>query len=360
MSPSRLLGVWALALCLGGLPALGQPADGPRLSAEIMQTTTVISAEQQQAIDQFQEYWVDRLAAGRDYEIAEARNRLVEPFNFAGATRVFIPAYSGALSRRLLPLLRSNDVAVRVNTMIVAQHLTDNALVDVVQQGLKDPNPAVRYRAAKAVGEIGARDDRDKRLAPATKEALLTALIQASRAESQMPVANQMLVGLIGLIEIDAARKELSELLSQRVALHAQDPNLPVKPDLDGLRALYRYLAQRLAAAGVSAREREDDLRTLTLLAGRMLILAATILDEQRADPGMESQYRRMVEDTDNLLRWTVRDQLTPELEIPRPIQQEIRNRDWKVIRLRAEEWRALLRGAPLNFEDARLAVSFP
>lgn len=354
MSRSRwLVGMFAMALCSTGLHTASAQQGAPRLPNSVTQASTVLGSEQQQRVDQYIEYWLDELVSSQS--ISEARDRLAEPFRFAGASDMFLTAYSAAMTKRLGAALKSESVLVRVNAMIIVEHITDENAITMVRSGLEDPNVAVRYRAVKAAGQIALKDQDAKKLNDNVKGALLKALLASLRAEQDFNVREQAMIAMPHLADLPSARTALLTEIDGRLNAQSRAVNVRTDAPLVGLRSLFQRLV-RIAASGQAP---EQEIRQLIPVAMRWLALSANILRAQKAAPGAEGQYAEMAKLCHTILDWSCNKHLAPDLaaNAPTDVLDKIKDRHWRELHLKMEEWKAHVQKAPINVDRQAIAV---
>src|SRR5690606_26237777 len=95
---------------------------------------------------------------------------------------------------------------VRTNAMIVASHLTSSSVVPLIQSGMRDSVPAVRYWAAIAAANTASR------LEAQDQQALLRVLNTTWENETSMEVLGKVLVAMDAL-NIPEATSQLLAVL---------------------------------------------------------------------------------------------------------------------------------------------------
>lgn len=346
-SPRRWGFVTAAFLCVASVAA----AQTNKIPYEIVTATSALSGAQRQEIDRYAQDMIARLTFGTLNEAVQARKDLIEPMSWAGSSDIFHLAYSSAVSGRLSQAIGSEQVHVRLNAMIVVGSLRDPGTVGLIQKGLADPTPAVRYWAGKAISQVGVQAS----LSETEQRTLLRALTSAMETETSERVLQRLLVGLVGL-NIPEADAQLLSALNRRVDLHADNSSLSLEAEMEGLRTLFvKFVQARSNSQTVPA----QTVQQLTLVAYRYFILSATLLDSGRLNQDSFAQYPKMLQITDTILGWAV-SQMPPSGPPPAPIKNELANQNWQLIHLRAEEWKRTLSLAPFNFEPVALMVTIP
>ena len=358
-SSPRLLGVVAVAICIVCGPVAAQDTDASRepvLSRTVMQSSTILSDLQRQDVDQYVEYWVGELIKGADDRVPHARAKIDEPFRAPGATKMFLSAYSVSVSGKLGGAIAPPDrrrVVTRLNAMLTVRNVTDARVGDLIRMGLDDPNSAVRYLAAKAVGVVGQSEE----VSEAQKTAILLSATRTLRSERDQLVVGQLLLGLLGLADMREARVELLEAINRRVDEHANQPNMALDGDTRALRELFRGIVQRNATP-------EDlpaaEATLLAQVAFRLMDVSATVLDEQRAEEGMDRQYRKLYELCDTILRWLAGGQeASGSIPAKDTVRAALLNKRHDQLAEFAARWRQLLTAPPFDIDARRLQVQF-
>jgi len=295
---------------------------------------------------------VQSLVQGSEGEVVRIRRELIEPLTWAGGTPIFHLAYSSASANRLTQAIRSDRMLVRLNTMIIIHSLNDPGSVSLIEKGLVDSSPAVRYWAAKAVSQ-----SISSRLSESEQRSLLRVLTMAMNREKSERVLQRLLVAVVGL-NIPEAASRLLDALNKRVALHAVNADMPLGAALEGLRIQFiKTVEGKANGRDVSV----VMIRQIATVAYRYLDLSATLLDLDRPNPENQANYREMVKLADAILKWSGR-QMPPEggASVPRSVKSDIASNNWPLIRLRVEEWNRMLTQAPFNLGLVELMVTFP
>lgn len=333
---------WLVIVTVGVLGVVANTAFGQKkIPYDVVTATSTLSVEQQRMINNYISHRTELLFRGTKDQVVKSRQELIEPLGWAGGTKIFHLAYSSAANRYLSQGLDSDQLLVRLNTMIVAHDLKDPGVMGLIQKGLMDASPSVRYWAGKAITQAGFHD----RLSIYEQATILNALGPAIQKESSEDVLQRLLVGLVGLSIPEAATKLLDEL-NKRVGLHAANPNLSLTAAIEGLRTLF--------VKTVEARSNGQDVpneavQQMALVAYRYLALSAAWLDTDQLDAEQQNQYLDMIELADAVLGWTAR-QVSSGASAPPSIKDDLERQNWPLIRLRIEEWKRLLEKPPFNF----------
>lgn len=269
-------------------------AQSQSLSTEVVMSSASLSSAQQSQVNTYVKDWMDKLLSNEPAQVSQGRRHLTDPFTLPGVTELFLAAYSPAISRELISreVLASDSALVRTNAMIVASHLSDGGVVLLIQQGLKDASPSVRYWAAATAANTGSR------LNAADQKAVLRVLNTSWEKEASINVLEKILVAMDALNTPEAAQL-LLQVLNHRVDVHAGNPSLPINAELEGLQGvtvrtfteitrpnhqvsndmlrelvvvLFRYFdfsTTQLQKSGTV--DHADELRRLTLIAGNFL-----------------------------------------------------------------------------------------
>lgn len=358
MSPGRcLLGAILVALGIMGGPLAAQDSDvnqGPSLGRGLVHSSAGLTDLQRQEIDDYVTYWVEQLG-GADDQVPAARVRIERPFNEPGATKIFILAYSAAVTRKLAGAIdpQRQPVVTRLNAMLIVRNIAAPDVEDLIRLGLDDPSPSVVYLTAKAVGEIGKRDE----LSLAQKREILRAVEGSLPQERDPLVAGQLLLSMLGLVEMEDSRLALFQALDYRVTDHAKDPNIPIDADWNALRDLYRDQLRR-----TTEKLPLDQAEQWARVTYKLYRLSVTVLHHGLADEGMDKQYRSMIKLCDNILRWLLDEQGVDEAQMSdtAKFKQALLNERYDMLAAQADKWKQLLTAPPLSIGAVRLEVRFP
>ena len=360
MSPRRSLsGVILVALCIMVSPLAAQDSDVdevPSLGRSLVQSNAVLTEAEREEIDDYVEYWVDQLKGAADQEVPAARVRIEQPFNDPTASKIFISSYSVTVARRLSGAIGDPDsqrVSTRINAMLIVQKIAAPGVEKLIRLGLDDKSPSVVYLTAKAVGKIGQRPE----LSLAQKELILRAVEDSLRQERDPLVAGQLLLSMLGLVEMEDARRALLEALDYRVTDHAKNPNIPIDADWSALGGLFLYQLRHTTQKLPLAQAQQWARATY-----RLYRLSVTVLHHGLADEGMDKQYRSMIRRCDNILRWLMDEQGVNKTTFPDKDKfEQARLTDrYDTLATQADQWQRLLTTRPLSIASGRLEVRFP
>ena len=344
-----LAAVFATALVPAGAGAQQDAAGPGPIPGDIRQADSALTDGQQSEIDAYVGGWLEALTSGEASRIARGRARLRSPLE-PGASAIFYSAYSTALSNRLPRALEAEDELVRVNAMIVAARLRTAGAFRLIVTGLSDASPGVRYWAAKTVTRLQERVERSV-FDDAQRDRLLRELGEVLEEETAQPVVEKVMLALVGL-DLKRGAERVLDGMEARVEWHARNAGTEMTADRAGLRRLFRRMLDAQVGEGVP----KALARRLTFVAHQYLLLTSRILDEGIADPSRNPTYPRMVQLSDSVMRWAA-GQLGAD--VPDAIDAAIRNGDWAVVRLLAEDdWKAILQAPP--FELNRMELTIP
>ena len=309
---------------------------------EVIIASGALSPRQQQALDEDASKLVEQLIKGSDADVVKARSELLDPFDKAPKDRAFFKiAYSGSVAHALFDAgaMKSPRLIVRLNTMIIVAQLFDAAAIKLIDMGLADANPAVRYWGAKAAGQLAqAKSDEDHWLlaAAATERASLTPS-RHRRPRSPSP---------------DALQQELKSLqwggsMSLTRSLGSLPPLIPASPstppiqtsrmtaDTGGLHELYVDQVQQAIEAAVDPAA----MRKLVLVSYRYLALIAQQLVDGKPSPEIEAQYWEMLKICNVALPWAA-EKVAPSFVPPGDLKTFIDTHDKLGIQLRSADWK--------------------
>jgi hypothetical protein len=322
-----------------------------RLPADIFGAESVLTPDQQSTIDEYADTWVEQLHAEDDKQVAAARGKLIDPLGMGG-TPVFTQGYCTAVSSRLAGIANPERPIIQLNIMIVAARLNkDDATAALIQKGLDDECPAVRYWAVKAVRSPEGSNPGDARvLSAANQQAILGQLNQLLDQEQSTEVLEQIFVAMVEL-RIPAATERVYEGLNRRVENHIGKPELPYAPECSGLRGLFQKLLQREAEGQVL----DEPFRQIARASVRLMILLSQQAAASPLTSELEKDYLDMALLCDQVLRF-VHTKFKSSVPAPGDINQFAKN--WQEIQVKALQWRDILTKSPFNFTDADLSIA--
>lgn len=323
-----------------------------KLPPAIVTSNTPLAPTQQAAVESYIRERADSLINGPQERIVTVRQDLLKPLLQPGASRFFLRAYGSALAQQLSPALTSPNLLVRLNTMIVVASVKDPSVLDLIVTGLADPSPSVRYWAARAAGQLAAA----VKLVQQDQDTLLATLLQAFEKENSDQVKQKLRAALIDL-NIPEGIFRLLDSLSKEVDLYAANPTSNLDSTLESLRLLF---VKTVEASSTGQPLPEKISRQMALVAYRYLVLSVSVADASAVDPNALTDYQEMIRLADAILGWVARRRPSQTPPAPPSIQAEVEKQDWPMIRLRTEEWKQLLQGAPFSFTTQDLAVPTP
>lgn len=351
----RSLSVMCIVLvltCVGSLvQAQSTTSSAEKLPSELIGTNVALDAAQQRTLDVYAGNWIQHVLNDAESKVSAARDKLISPLHDPSAGEVFKAAYSATLlqEQHLPQLLKSNSMIVRFNAMLCVPYLVDKAAIPMVQQGLVDTNPAIRYLAAQAAGKLG------QKLSNLDQMTILSLLNVSFINEADQVVVEQIL-GSMSQLTIPQARDAMLVALNQHVDVHSGNPSITLKADRDAMLTLLKDLVTEQT----NGTEIKFPIRKqFAIAACRFMIHCSRSLDQGKVHKTMEPQYTSMILDCENILVWIS----TRTMDIaagalpPSDIKPNIRAGKWTEVHLRAEDWRKILQAPPYNTSQRELSV---
>jgi hypothetical protein len=238
---------------------------------------------------------------------------------------------------------------IRFNAMLCISELVDKSAIPIVQSGLADTNPAIRYLAAQAAGKLGAKLDNQSQVM------ILTLLQNVFFNEPDQVVIEQIL-GSMSQLTIPQARSTMLFALNEHVNVHHGNPTITLKADYDAMKVLFKDLVTEQAGG------KEIPLqisKQFARAAFRFMLHCSRSLDQGRVHQCLQNQYTSMIQLSESILRWistramNIQDNTLPQNDMT----PNIRSGSWMTLHLRSTEWGTLLQGAPFNVSQRDLAV---
>lgn len=262
-----VVGAFVVALVWGGI---ARAQDGDGIPVTIRTATSALNSGDQKTITDFIDKQVGRLIEGDPQTSADARNRLVDPFN-QGPSETFITFYDSALCPRLLPATKAKTIWARLNAQLVARSLRGEGAVAVIKEGLADKTEAVFYASLVAARGFTGND----KVAQPAKEALLAALLAAMKDEQRPFLLEHLYVAVVEVGKAEAIDAVLNKI-NQRIAVHLRDPETLAESEYLGIRrALTKMVNQNIAATSDNRPELAPKEKSLVLL----MVVAVRYLD---------------------------------------------------------------------------------
>lgn len=317
------------------------------LSTEVVMSNAALSGAQQNQINEHVSRGVAQLVSGDRQEVSAGRRWLVEPFSRPGVTEMFLASYSPAISRELIAsgALENESPLVRTNAMIVASHLSDSGVVLLIRQGLTDAAPSVRYWAAVTAINAGGK------LSQSDQESVLNVLNARWQEEMSIDVLEKILLAMDAL-RTPQAGLQLLAALNHRVNIHAGDPALPIRAEVEGLQGVTVRTFTNLTAPGQTVNPAM--LRQLVIVLFRYFDLSNRLLTNPQTPEANREDLHRLTRIAGNFLpRLTQR--LAPEARLPAGQPSAT---DDSINRLLVEEWRRALTSSQVGIAAGDLSVT--
>ncbi|MFG0248645.1 MAG: HEAT repeat domain-containing protein [Phycisphaeraceae bacterium JB051] len=321
-----------------------------KLDSALISTTQTLDGAQQLKLDEYANFWIQKMLTSQDPEVSAARDQLVSPLRHPSATEVFKAAYSATLIGKIPEkLIQSQRMIVRFNAMLCLADLSDKSAIPIVQAGLADNNPAIRYLAAQAAGKLGAKLDN-------TSQVMVLTLLQNVFFNEPDQVVIEQILGSMSQLTIPQARSTMLFALNEHVNVHHGNPTITLKADYDAMRILFKNIVTEQAGG------QEIPLQVskqFARAAFRFMLHCSRALDQGRVHQSLQNQYTSMIQLSENILRWiSTRAMQVPENSLPQnDMAPNIRTGAWTTLHLRSQEWGAMLQGAPFNISQRDLAV---
>ncbi|MCC5831060.1 MAG: hypothetical protein JJU36_16580 [Phycisphaeraceae bacterium] len=220
----------AITLVLSGVCHANRPV----LQDRIIQASSIAAnSPEANAINAYVRFWADRMGTDDDQvvaaRVAESRRELTAPFG-RGPSSAFRTTYEAALSERLLPLAQSPQMLVRLNTMVITAQMRSQAIFPLIEAGMSDELPAVRYWAARAGNLLvqsgkASESDLRTRLDPEMQQRVLGIFGPKIATEVVGPVFQQMALA-VGSLDSNEADNRMLDALNARIGLYATNPRI--------------------------------------------------------------------------------------------------------------------------------------
>ena len=327
---------WIIPLLALTLHASGQPT----IPSDLKNRGT-LSPSHEQSIDEYIDYWYLRISTATDKEVRQAREKLTEPLRGAAAV-VFRQTYSTKLTARMRDALKAESVLVRINAMMAVRDLFDDGAVALIQSGLADQSPGVRFHAGRAVIRLAG----SKRLDESDQIEILTSVAAACKKEAYQPVLEEFLNALASLT-IHKAGIEFLHVINDRVNRLAVEGEPSIRTEREGLTQLFQKMVLEPARV-----KRGDSARLMVVVAFRYMCFSARHVVPINMPGAQEEDYRKMVLLCGNILHW-----LAPKIKegvtTPAKVEENTTKQD---LLLRCAEWQTLL-GKQLDFKANELEI---
>ena len=311
------------------LVAAGSTQAQPTLAPWIQSGQGPLTAQARQQVEDYLAYWADQLHQGQGGSVGLARRKLTEPL-LGDSSPSFKATYSTACSRHLTKALQSAHVLVRINAMMVAQHLVESNAVALIKKGLADASPGGRFAAGRAALNL-VRSNQP--LSKQDERAVISCIGTACSQETCWPVQVELIRVLGTFSSIEAAGALLGQM-DRLVVRRAAQPAMPIGAELDGLTRLFRsFLLNRGSMP-------EPTKRMMVVVAYRYMRLSAGSLQVDLNSEPLREDYASMVGLCDHILHELVD---LPQDQIPPSTEQAVDAGRWDHVLAVCAGWETVL-----------------
>ncbi len=348
-----MLGVVTGLLLLG---RIGQAVAQSDIPSDIKTTTSALTPQQIGVVETAIDALLKKMADAPDAQVLVSRVQVVDPLGGAvqgGFRRIYPSLVIGGLLKQGGPLA-SDRVIVRLNAMILAADLIEgsNDPLPIIRAGLADQKPgaeAVHYWAVTAAERAGRKGSLTAEQDEQLRE-LLTTLVKGH------PNPQVVAGALMAMTQLDMVKgiPALLSVLNTRVAMHLDQPALPLTPDLDALAELYRRIVTERARNPGNVPDAL--IRQLGSVSFRYLLLPTRLATAGKVD-GSRRDLVETVSTTEVILKW-VQEKLAPTDKQAESMAVFASSNRWKeVLRVSLNHWQEVLKAEPFNLKPEELKV---
>lgn len=347
--------VWLLAVVCGLILA-GGPATAQILPQEIKTATGELSAEQRAILAEFVDPLMEGLVSGEPTAVSAGRTAILREFAAPNATPSFKQALSNQVTTHMAQAMASETDLVRINAMIITTQLTNEAAQELIDKGLSDPNGAVQYWGAKAYRDRVLRAvnaDGTNRLPASEQREIIQRVKELIDTDPAVAVVQSSFEILIAL-SVPEAQRELLQLLNDRVAKHAAQPQMSYRADQEAIRQLTsKFIRER--------RVERADLKQMVSASYRYFALTAQqmgrgiVLDENQ--PG----HKAMMDSSHQALAAICAREQGVELpEGYAEVKDLIKLNSWERLQQISQRWQPVLQAPPFELAAQELMIPVP
>lgn len=348
----------AFFACVSSAPAQSLPPD--------IYTADPLTAEQRQLITDFANTNTQALGANANAsneDVTKARTNLMQAL-VVNSSPAFRAALSEAISNGLNGALQNPSEHVRINVMIVAARLNYTPVVlELVERGLQDASPAVRYWSAKATRPQPATGAGGATSTPPPQEAQAAMLQQLGdllAKEEAVEVLDQVFSAMVDLAAKgnNEALRATVEALNRRVSVHVADPRLGYTAEKTGLDGAYGRLLQ--LEQQNPGNVNEIFLR-IGVAAARYMALIARQAAANEIPPQNLETAKQILDSAYQILAY-IHDK--PDMKSNAQIVSrtqfslDLRANNWNAIQVAANQFRDMLTSAPYNLDVTDVTVA--
>jgi hypothetical protein len=279
------------------------------LPPQIVNAQSALTAQQISAVETYVRASMAQVLSNNPADLSRGRKALQTQFG-GGSSPAFILDYSKVIideMQKTRALDPQQPLSLRLNAMIIMSTCIDSRMTQIIDQAIKDADPAVRYWAVVAadrfLNEALTNPDFNKiaTLVPkASQETLLKALRSSVVASGSPEIADQALLA-ISKLTIPEAREVLLQRLNERVLQHARTPKPNVSPDHRALSSL----VVRLVTPTTAAQPTPAELTELVRLTYREMILCLEILEKRGLTPQEQIPVMNLLVLSEKWLKWS-------------------------------------------------------
>lgn len=328
-----------VVLLLSGGSAFGQD----RLDAGVLGNEDFWSPAERQAIEGFVDRQIAAIQSGDEQQINQGRSSLTDPTRTPGVSERFTNQFAELIAGKVSPLMESDSLKVRLNTMVVSMSLPHPGAMDAIQKGLADPSAGVRYPAARAIEALLGSGQLDAAQTQRVLDNIQALVVSENDVFVVQPLFEAMLAA-------PNNNGKVIEVLNARLARHIDKPEASFSPESTALQAAYSRL--------ITAQQRpRDEVRELARASARYLLLSAQQLASGDVPENASTSHQDIIRVASVALEFAHGEVQSRELAPPSPARP-LTQSNWDAIVRIGDSWIELLKADPFSYSDAELNIS--
>lgn len=341
--PSLLAAALLLAVGASFAPsARAQDAGGN------LKTSENLSVEDVAKLEAWTTRQMNQLRSGLPEDVATARDLLIKELRTPGASN----AYKSALSRVVLSMgadmIRSDKLLVRTNTAIVLAYINSLDGVAVLAQGVGDGAAGMRYKCCQSIRLLIEPTPAERRNIGSEREGVLIKALAARIIKEPDANVYREMVNVLAMVGSPATQEALLNALDARLANHVANTEESFETEVIAINALYQKFIQT----------DEKGPLLIRLLATAYLhekLAAAQMTGDGALAKRIGADRKALVQACDKLIRAQYI-RLNPGVQMPPDTTPllTLGNR-WKEVKQVVEQWKDLLKAAPVSIPEAKL-----
>ncbi|MEM9417480.1 MAG: hypothetical protein AAGA25_00315 [Planctomycetota bacterium] len=321
------------------MSAVGQE----RLDVAVLSNPDFWAPADRQDIEAFVDRQIAAIQSGDEETINLGRTNLTDPPRTPGVSERFLSQFSELVSEKVAPLMNSDSLKVRINSMVVCMSLPHPNGLEAIQKGLVDESAGVRYPAARALEGLLASEQLD----PGQTGLVLNNIQDLIVAEDDIYVVQPLFEAMLAAPDNN---EKVLEVLNERLPKHIDEPSASFVPANTALQAVFSRLF-------TASQRPADEVHELARASTRYLLLASRQLADGDVPDHVKAGHVEAILVSAAALEFAFDEVQSNELA-PLAPGGPVKAEKWDAVVRIGENWVAVLKSEPFNYTDADLDVT--